>query len=100
MALYADILPLAIARGKMFGIKGQPVVKSVYIHAPMRYLILYRIIIINIISKCLNIISKRLNIISKCLNIISNGLNIISKGLNIISKGLCFITKRVNVMSK
>jgi hypothetical protein len=30
LALYADILPFAIAQGKIFGIKGQPVVKSVY----------------------------------------------------------------------
>ena len=30
MALYADILPLAIAQGKIFGIKVQPVVKSIY----------------------------------------------------------------------
>ena len=37
LALYADILPLAIARGKIFGIKGQPVVKSVYIQAPVNY---------------------------------------------------------------
>ena len=37
LALYADILPLAIARGKIFGIKGQPLVKSVYIQAPMNY---------------------------------------------------------------
>ena len=37
LALYADILPLAIAHGKIFGIKGQPVVKSVYIQAPMNY---------------------------------------------------------------
>jgi len=37
LALYADILPLAIARGKIFGIKGQPVVKSVYIQAPINY---------------------------------------------------------------
>ena len=37
LALYADILPLAIARGKIFGIKGQPMVKSVYIQAPMNY---------------------------------------------------------------
>ena len=29
-ALYVDILPLAIARGKIFGMKGQPVVKSIY----------------------------------------------------------------------
>jgi len=35
--LYADILPLAIARGKICGIKGQPVVKSIYIQAPMNY---------------------------------------------------------------
>ena len=27
----------AIAHGKIFGIKGQPVVKSVYIQAPMNY---------------------------------------------------------------
>ena len=31
LALYAEILPLAFARGKIFGIKVQPVVKSVYI---------------------------------------------------------------------
>jgi hypothetical protein len=37
LALYADILPFAIAQGKIFGIKGQPVVKSVYIQAPMNY---------------------------------------------------------------
>ena len=37
LALYDDILPLAIAHGKIFGIKGQPVVKSVYIQAPMNY---------------------------------------------------------------
>ena len=37
LALYADILSLALARGKIFGIKGQPVVKSVYIQAPMNY---------------------------------------------------------------
>ena len=37
MALYADILPLAVTRGKIFGIKGQPVVKSLYIQAPMNY---------------------------------------------------------------
>jgi len=40
LALYADILSLAIARGKIFGIKGQPVVKSVYIQAPMNYLLI------------------------------------------------------------
>ena len=34
---YADILPFAIAQGKIFGIMGQPVVKSVYIQAPMNY---------------------------------------------------------------
>ena len=39
-ALYADILPLAIARGKIFGIKGQPVVKSVYIQAHMNYFLI------------------------------------------------------------
>ena len=33
----ADILPLAIAQGKIFVIKGQPVVKSRYIQAPMNY---------------------------------------------------------------
>jgi hypothetical protein len=37
LALYADILPFAIAQGKIFDIKGQPVVKSVYIQAPMNY---------------------------------------------------------------
>ena len=39
LALYADILPLAVARGKLFGIKGQLVVKSayMYIQAPMNY---------------------------------------------------------------
>jgi len=37
LALYADILPLAIARGKIFGIKGKPVVNSIYIQAPMNY---------------------------------------------------------------
>ena len=37
LALDVDTLPLAIARGKIFGIKGQPVVKSVYIQAPMNY---------------------------------------------------------------
>ena len=26
-----------MARGKIFGIKGQPVVKSIYIQAPMNY---------------------------------------------------------------
>jgi hypothetical protein len=36
-ALYADILPFAIAQGNIFGLKGQPVVKSVYIQAPMNY---------------------------------------------------------------
>jgi hypothetical protein len=34
LALYAEILPLAIARGKIFGIKVQPVEKSVYIFKP------------------------------------------------------------------
>jgi hypothetical protein len=29
LALYADILPLAIACGKLFGIKSQPVVRSI-----------------------------------------------------------------------
>ena len=37
LAFYADILPLAIARGKIVGIKGQPVVKSIYIQASMNY---------------------------------------------------------------
>jgi hypothetical protein len=37
LALYADILPLAIARGKIFGINSQPVVKSLYIQALMNY---------------------------------------------------------------
>ena len=37
MALYADILPLAIARDKIFDIKGQPEVKSKYIQAPINY---------------------------------------------------------------
>ena len=40
LAFYADILPLAIARGKIFGIKGQPVVKSVYMQAPMNYFLI------------------------------------------------------------
>jgi len=40
LVLYADILPLAIARGKIFGIKGQSVVKSVYIQAPMNYFLI------------------------------------------------------------
>ena len=39
LALVVDILPLAIARGKIVGIRGQPVVKSVYIQAPMNYLL-------------------------------------------------------------
>ena len=37
LALCVDILTLAITRGKIFGIKGQPVVKSVYIQARMNY---------------------------------------------------------------
>ena len=37
LALYADILPLAIAHGKILRIKGQPVGKSIYIQAPMNY---------------------------------------------------------------
>ena len=37
LAIYADILPLAIAHGKIFGKKGQAMVKSVYIQAPMNY---------------------------------------------------------------
>ena len=40
LALYDDILPLAIARGKIFGIKGKPVVKSIYIQAPMNYFLI------------------------------------------------------------
>jgi hypothetical protein len=40
LALYADILPIAIARGRIFGIKGQPVVKSIYIQAPMKYFLI------------------------------------------------------------
>ena len=40
MALYADILPLAIARGKIFGIKCQPVVKSIYIQTLMNYFLI------------------------------------------------------------
>ena len=37
LALYDNILPLAIARGKIFGIQSQPVVTSVYIQAPINY---------------------------------------------------------------
>jgi hypothetical protein len=37
LVLHADILPLAIARDKIFGTKGQPMVKSIYIQAPMNY---------------------------------------------------------------
>ena len=37
LVLYADSLPLAIARSKIFGIIGQSVVKLVYIQAPMNY---------------------------------------------------------------
>jgi hypothetical protein len=40
LALYADILPIAIARGRIFGLKGQPVVKSIYIQAPMKYFLI------------------------------------------------------------
>jgi len=31
-----------IARGKIFGIKGQPVVKSIYIQAPMNYFLIVK----------------------------------------------------------
>jgi len=45
LALCADILPLDIARGKIFGIKGQPVVKPVYIQDPMNYFLIIQCII-------------------------------------------------------
>jgi hypothetical protein len=43
LAIYADILPLAIAHGKIFGKKGQAMVKSVYIQAPMNYFLILRL---------------------------------------------------------
>ena len=36
----------AIARGKIFGIKGQPVVKSVYIQVPMNYFLIIPFIVL------------------------------------------------------
>ena len=40
LALRTYMLTLAIARGKIFDIKGQPVVKSIYIQAPMNYFLI------------------------------------------------------------
>ena len=40
----------ALARGKIFGIKGQPVVKSVYIQAPMNYFLSKYDVLIVIVS--------------------------------------------------